>query len=131
MPGLITFGVSLLLSGFLVWDSMQREGQKPAQWVLHEPASAPPPPNPRVWDAWNAVANVWRSAGAAVQQSNDPRKMVVILPVQMARKLTDYDLKAMTQAAWSRFPGAYSLRVRDEFGTELVSASVFGVKVTR
>lgn len=130
LKGLAVGLLCLGLIGWGVWSSMQAERTNPAAKPVQVQRVAPTS-DPRAWESWNAMANVWRTAGADVEQSNDPRKMVVILPLQLARKLTDYELKTLAQAAWSRFPDAYSLRVRDELGTELVSASVFGVKVTR
>lgn len=93
--------------------------------------SLPPQTVEAQWQSWRAVADVYRQAGARVIDSSTPRSMNVVIPVAMARQLSDYDLKTMAQAGFSRLPDAVRITVEDELGTELARAGPFGVKVTR
>jgi hypothetical protein len=83
------------------------------------------------WQSWEAVADVYRKAGAQVLSGTSPRRMTVVIPVALARQLSDYELKTMTQAGWSRLPDAIELIVEDELGTRLARATAYGVKVSR
>jgi hypothetical protein len=82
-------------------------------------------------DRWNAVAAVWEQAGAKVVRDGNPNRMRVVLSVALARQLSEYELKMMAQAAYSRLGDNCVVTIEDEFGTRLSKAWVWGASSSK
>lgn len=82
-------------------------------------------------ERWEAVAKVFETAGARVIRDGDRGHMRVVVTVALAQQLSEYQLKMMAQAAYSRLGDNCIVTVEDEFGTKLSKAWAWGASSSK
>lgn len=82
-------------------------------------------------ERWEAVAKVFETAGARVTRDGDRGQMRVVFPVALAEQLSEYQLKSLAQAAYSRLGDNCIVTIEDEFGTKLSQAWAWGASSSK
>jgi hypothetical protein len=82
-------------------------------------------------DRWEAVAKVFETAGARVIRDGDRGHMRVVVSVALAEQLSEYQLKTLAQAAYSRLGDNCIVTVEDEFGAKLSKAWAWGASSSK